>query len=64
VAAAGINDAPHWEQKRALGAISAPQAGQHRASGLPQLRQKRAGAGFSVVQSGQRMATYLSGDSN
>jgi hypothetical protein len=56
LAAAGACGAPHWEQKRALGAISTPQAGQRGASGLPQLLQKRAGAGFSVAQSGQRMA--------
>src|ERR1700689_1885764 len=47
---------PHCEQKRAVGAMSALQRGQRRASGLPQLLQKRAAAGLSVVQSEQRIA--------
>jgi hypothetical protein len=55
-AGAGVNAAPHWEQKRALGATSAPQREHRKAISLPQLLQKRALIGFSVSQLEQRIA--------
>ncbi|HUY77676.1 MAG TPA: hypothetical protein VMV29_12960, partial [Ktedonobacterales bacterium] len=52
-AADGVSGVPHWLQKRAPGGLTAPQLGQTRGNGWPQLMQKRACSGFTVWHCGQ-----------